>query len=169
MSSPVPKDEACTASRRSDGTSVRPDACAISMTARPSGKMAHCAATESPNGPRTVAVCAVPPAPCSKAATVPSPPSASGTAVKREGVLPSASRAPRSIAMQAAADDSEPFSESGARIKWSTGWHVGYSGAIRSLPARSLTHFFFTSETGVAAFLRLEARRAPEIRKSATR
>ena len=82
ISSPVPKVVVVRGLRRSSGTRAKPEARAISMTAvRPSPMTPHCAVRYSPSGPVTGASKKRPPVVSMSAASVPSPPSATGISV----------------------------------------------------------------------------------------
>ncbi len=78
-SSPVPYVVAVRGAKTPAGRCWSPEASAISTTAVPSSRSAKVAVTGVPVGPVTRASCRVKPA-ASAAATVPSPPSATGTA-----------------------------------------------------------------------------------------
>ena len=112
-SSPVPRVVATIGSRRSDGTSTSPEAAAISIAAvRPSPSRPNGATTGSPIGPLTVASRNEPPVAATRAATVPSPPSAIGT---RSIVAPGEARTtPRTMASAARDADRLPLNLSGA-------------------------------------------------------
>lgn len=82
ISSPTPAVLACSGARCAGGTSARPLAAAISITAvRPSPVSPKNACTGVPSGPLTVQSITRPPVAATSASTVPSPPSATGTLV----------------------------------------------------------------------------------------
>ncbi len=112
-SSPVPRVEVRDGSRRSRGTSARPDAAAISMTAVwPSPSIPNRAETGSPSGPATTTSENEPPVAATSASTVPSPPSAIGAwSIAAPGT---AVATPRAIAFAASGAERLPLNLSGA-------------------------------------------------------
>ena len=106
INSPTPTVDAAIGSFPSaPPTRSRPAARAISITAvRPSRR--HAASTGTPNGPVTLVVRFAPP----NASSVPSPPSAIGTASQRQPAVPAA----RAIASATSRADADPRNLSGA-------------------------------------------------------
>ncbi|EXI74920.1 MAG: hypothetical protein AW07_01531 [Candidatus Accumulibacter sp. SK-11] len=113
ISSPVPKVVVSRGSRWPGASSGSPDAAAISTTAVvPSPRIPHCASTGARRGPLTRVWRSVPPVAPTRAATVPSPPSAIGTL--RTSASGKTSRMPRSIASATPTALRLPLNESGA-------------------------------------------------------
>ena len=111
--SPTPADVAPTGSRSAGSTLERPDASAISMTARvPSTERSQRARIRRPSGSVTSLVCHCQPPAASIAARVPSPPSARGhSRISSSG---RARRQPSARARATSTEVNEPLKESGA-------------------------------------------------------
>ena len=109
ISSPTPQVVAANGSRFSAGTSGSPAAAAISSTAVPlARRMPYTASTLSPRGPVTVQTRRSSGA--QRAATVPSPPSASGSRVM--AAFGQAAKTPSRTASPASRDPRHPLKES---------------------------------------------------------